>query len=99
MELIPDLTRTVEADAVEVAANATPLDFLEAVYRSPAQPMPRRIRAAVEALPFVHPKLAVTALIDGEGLAARLERAIARSGKVIEHGEPLAVEHQAVNQD
>jgi hypothetical protein len=70
--------------ALEVPANATPLDFLQAIYRSPSQPLERRMRAAIEALPFVHPKLAVTALVDGgDAFAAALERAIKRSGKLI----------------
>jgi hypothetical protein len=44
----------------------------------------RRLRAAIEALPFEHPKLAVTAVVDGEALGDALERAIKRSGKLIE---------------
>lgn len=83
-----------EADALAVPRDATPLDFLQAVYRSPAQPMARRLRAAIESLRFCHPQLAVTATIDGEAFGAALERAIARSGKVIERSEPPLIEHQ-----
>jgi hypothetical protein len=36
------------------------------------------------ALPFEHPKLAVTALIPEGHLAERLEKALAASGKVLE---------------
>jgi hypothetical protein len=36
------------------------------------------------ALPFEHPKLAVTAVLTDEDLGARLHRAIQRSAKVIE---------------
>ncbi|MBH5372193.1 hypothetical protein [Bradyrhizobium glycinis] len=67
--------------APEVAGN-TSLDFLQAVYRDPCQPMHRRMRAAVAALPFEHPKLAVTAVVNTEGFAARLEAARERSEKV-----------------
>lgn len=66
---------------VVLVENASPLDFLGAVYRDPGQPMHRRMRAAVEALPFVHPKLAITATLDGSGFAAKLEAATVRSGR------------------
>jgi hypothetical protein len=93
MELMPDLTRVVDPDAIEVPADATPLQFLEAIYRSAPQPMHRRLKAACEALPFVHPKLAVSAQINGGDFARTLELAMRRSAKVLE--PPKAVEHQS----
>jgi hypothetical protein len=49
------------------------------------QPLHVRMKAAIAALPFEHPKLAVTVAIDGDqSLAARMERCIARTNKVIE---------------
>ena len=42
------------------------------------------MRAAIEAAPYFHPKLAVNANLNGgNDFATRLERAIARSGQVI----------------
>jgi hypothetical protein len=38
-----------------------------------------RLRAAIEAAPYVHPKLSATAIIQGGDFAERLERAVARS--------------------
>ncbi len=69
---------------VDIPGNASSLDFLQAVYRDSAQPMTRRIRCAVAALPFERPKLAVVATMSGgKDFAALLEAAISR-GKVIE---------------
>jgi hypothetical protein len=42
--------------------------------------MPRRMRAAEAALPFVHLKLAVTASIDANRFATRLEEMMKRRG-------------------
>jgi hypothetical protein len=39
----------------------------------------------VAAAPYYHPKLSATATISVEDFASRLERAIMRSGKLIEH--------------
>ena len=60
-----------------------PLDFLCAVYRDPRQPMQRRLRCAVEAAPYFHPKLAVTVGINGRDIAHELEAAIERSGRAL----------------
>jgi hypothetical protein len=81
----------------EIEAPATgrsSLDLLQAIYRSPDQPLSVRMKAAIAALPYEHPKLAVTALLDGtEDLGARLHRAIQRSAKVI---ALRAIEHEPV---
>jgi hypothetical protein len=50
----------------------TPLEFLQAVYRNEAVPLAVRMKAATEALPFVHPKLAVTGILDGQDFATLL---------------------------
>jgi hypothetical protein len=64
----------------DVAHDASPLDFLSAVYRDSRQPMPRRMKAAEAALPFFHPKLAVIATDTMDGLAALLEQMMERRG-------------------
>src|SRR5215472_16546128 len=75
----------------------TPVDFMEAVYLNPNLPLNTRLRAAIEAAPYRHPKLATTAHghFEGKDFASQLERAIARSRgeipalltapKVVEH--------------
>jgi hypothetical protein len=70
---------------VEIGPAGTSLDLLQAIYRCHDQPLHVRMKAAIAALPYEHPKLAVTAVVDGtEDLGVRLSRAIQRSAKVIE---------------
>ena len=57
----------------------TSLDLLQAIYRSPYEPIARRMRAAIAALPFEHPKLAVVAQVRGGGIGDQLEAAIKRA--------------------
>ena len=72
------LDRIEARPELDLPSEATPLDFLRAVYLDPAQPMSLRVRAAVEAAPFAHPKL--SAVFDlGHSFGARLEEAIRRS--------------------
>lgn len=82
----------LQSDEVTVGDNASPLDFLTAIYRDSRQPISRRLRAAIEAAPYFHPKLSATAVLRGDDFAARLERAIARSGKA-----PLMIEAKPIS--
>jgi hypothetical protein len=78
-------------------SEVTPLEFLEAVYVNPNLPLNARMRAAIEAAPYRHPKLTAVAHrhFEGNDFATQLERAIARSRgetpallnqpKVVEH--------------
>jgi hypothetical protein len=67
-------------DEIDVSPDASPLDFLSAVYRDSRQPMPRRMKAAETALPFFHPKLAVIATDTMDGFATRLEQMMEARG-------------------
>ena len=58
---------------------ASALDYLQDVYRGRRQAEHSRMRAAMAALPFESPKLAVTTNVTNEHFSAMLERAIARS--------------------
>jgi hypothetical protein len=64
----------------------TSLEFLRAVYSDPELPLHTRLRAAVAAAPYEHPRLSLVAAVVGDtgDFAARLELAKTRSMKVIE---------------
>lgn len=80
--LLPDLA---EPEILPREFEGDSLDYLQSIYRDPSLPTGARMRAAIAALPHERPKLAVTAHLDGrDGFGARLEAAIARSGKVID---------------
>jgi len=70
------LDRAEARGEVAVPPDASPTEFLRAVYTDASVPLPLRIRAAVECAPFVHPKLAASYSFH---LARDLEEAIARS--------------------
>jgi hypothetical protein len=55
-----------------------PLEFLRAVYLNGELPLSVRMRAAIELLPFTHPKLAVTALVNEQSFAELLDRRLKR---------------------
>src|SRR5208283_1396671 len=89
MNRMPPLALLGPGDSVAIEPSVpeaeSSLEFLQIVYRDPGQPLARRLRAAIAALPFEHPKLAVVASMHAnEGFAAQLEAAIARSRNVIE---------------
>ena len=74
----------------------TSLEFLQAVYLNETLPLPTRLRAAIEAAPYEHPKLTAVSVgyHDGTAFADRLDRAIEASnraklieGRVIERDD------------
>ena len=69
---------------IELEPNGTSLNLLQAIYRSSAIPLMTRMRAAIAAIQFEHPKLAVMATIDGKDFGDQLERALKRSSEVID---------------
>jgi hypothetical protein len=79
MEEFRDLqsSRVIESPLPD---NTTSLDFLQAIYRDPGQPLSTRMRAAALAIGYEHPKLSITANHSGVGLAAKMEENMRRSG-------------------
>jgi hypothetical protein len=76
-----------DAEPFELAPGETSPSFLQKIYRSPSQPIARRMRAAMAALQHEHSKLTTMAVnsMNGETFAARaIERGKAPP-KVIKH--------------
>jgi hypothetical protein len=69
-----------EPQEIGLPPDATSLDFLRVVYRDARLPLSVRMRAAIAALAFEHPKLTVNANINAVGFADRLERMMAERG-------------------
>src|SRR5215468_7141674 len=63
---------------IEIPADGISLDLLRAVYRNNQLPLTTRMRAAIAALPFEVPKLAVTAVVSEQDFATLLDRRLAR---------------------
>jgi hypothetical protein len=74
-------------DEIEVGPNGTSLTLLQAIYRSPSQPLHTRIRAAMACLKHEHPTLGISMVVDNEqDFAALLDQRIARM-KAIEQAK------------
>ena len=85
-----DQIEAERANAERRMKQEDPLAFLKAVYMNADLPLSVRMRAAIEVLPFTHPKLAVTAQITENDFATLLDRRIQRyqEMKLIEHQPP-----------
>jgi len=76
-----NLEPKTDGSAIELEPNGTSLNLLQAIYRGSLM---TRMRAAIAAIQFEHPKLAVMATIDGKDFGDQLERALKRSSEVID---------------
>jgi hypothetical protein len=65
-----------------IPSNISPIDYLLGRMRDPQTEEHARTRIAIALLPFTSPKLAVTALVTSQDIAARLERAKLRADSV-----------------
>jgi hypothetical protein len=62
--------------------NGNALEYLQSIYRNPAQEQYVRMRAARDAIAYESPKLIATAQISGQSFAAILERRYLHMRKV-----------------
>jgi polysaccharide pyruvyl transferase WcaK-like protein len=72
----------LNGERFELEDGATSLTLLQAIYRSSAVALSTRMRAAIAAIQFEHPKLAVTATVEAGDFAFQLDQAVERSRKV-----------------
>jgi hypothetical protein len=79
----------LNGERFELEEGATSLNLLQKVYRSPSVALATRIRAAMAALQFEHPKLAVTATIESGDFAFKLDQAVERSRRVMIEAKPI----------
>jgi hypothetical protein len=68
-------------------------ELLQGIYRNEEVPLPVRMRAAIESLPFEVPKLSAvaSAFMDNQSFGALLDKAIERSSRPLKLVEAQAV--------
>ena len=76
--MFANLFEDKKSQEIEMPADGISLDLLRAVYRNNQLPLTTRMRAAIAALPFEVPKLAVTAVVSEQDFATVLDRRLKR---------------------
>jgi hypothetical protein len=97
VDAVLDQIEAQQTDCFELEPNATSLTLLQKVYRSSSVALQTRMRAAIAALQFEHPKLAVTATVEAGDFADQLDRAVERSRRVLMIEEATTV--KAIEED
>jgi hypothetical protein len=99
--MFSDLFEDQKPQEIEIPTDGISLDLLKAVYRNNQLPLTTRMRAAIAALPFESPKLAVTAMVSEQDFATlldqRLKRMEAMKADAIEARPQPQVESEASN--
>ena len=90
-ELVDLQTLCKKPDEIEIPPNGNSLDLLRAVYRRSDLPLTTRMRAAIAALQYEHPRLAVVAQINEQSFAEVLERRL-RNMERINNGDGGIIE-------
>ena len=69
-----------------------PKEFLQQVMAAVELPLSQRMRAGIELLPYIHPRLAVTALVNEQSFAELFERRLKRIDQMTNGNGKAAVE-------
>jgi len=85
----------MNAEYVELPPHGTALDLLRLVYRSATLPLSTRMRAAMAAIPYETPRLAVVAQVTENSLAELLDRRLAKLKQMKNGNEPKPIEPPA----
>jgi hypothetical protein len=88
--------RRMEEPSIELPPNATAHDLLRLVYRSADLPLTTRMRAAMAAIPYETPKLAVTALVQESDLATLLDRRLEKLKQMRNGNDAKLIEQPAI---
>jgi hypothetical protein len=76
-----------------------PRVFLEQIVADAEQPLSQRMRAAIELLPYSHPKLAVTAMVTEKSFAELLEKRLRHMAQIEQmNGKPPQTIEQTIEQ-
>src|SRR5262245_47157255 len=81
------LRQEKKEEEVEMPTNGMAIDLLRVVYRCAGLPLATRMRAAMAALPFESPKLAVIAQVQENDLAELLDRRLRKIEEMKANGK------------
>jgi hypothetical protein len=87
--MFSDLFEDRKQQAVELPPNATSLDLLRAIYRSPHAELTTRIRCAMACLQYEHPRLQMVAQISEQSFAEVLERRLKKLREMEQNGKEI----------
>jgi|SRR5262245_25585411 phage portal protein BeeE len=85
-----------KSQEIEIPSDGISLDLLRAVYRNSSLALTTRMRAAIAALPHEVPRLAVTAQIVDNDIAALLDQRIARYQQMQSANDAKLIEAQPI---
>jgi hypothetical protein len=98
---VTSVTPVTSVETIEVRKmkeEQTALRLLQEIYRDAMVPLPTRMRAAIESLPYENPRMSAVAVgyLNSEDFYSRLDRAIERNERARRSDRAKLIEGQAV---